>query len=425
MESDKLTGLLKFDDFVDTASKILADNPTGKFVVVSTDISRFKFINYKYGYSVGNILLQDLASTFLEDERCKVAGRPYTDHAAGLFEITGMENKDFEKHIRDIQRRLVMEHKRELPDAALHLNTGICYSKDGDEAFTSLLDGANIARRSVKGDYSVPYAVYSEAMQKRFDADDRIIPIFDRALEEGTIQVYLQPKINASTHELVGSEALTRLLDEEGKIVPPDEFITVLENSGKILDLDRYVMKYVFASIKKWLDEGRQVKPVSINLSKIHFFQETVVDDIITEFEKYGISPDYIEFEVTESVFFEESSLLISQIERIRDYGFKVSVDDFGAGYSSLNLLGILPVDIIKLDKGFIKNCLGNDRGRGIIKGLIKILNEIEMDIVCEGIETSDEERTVYEFGCESMQGFLYDRPIPVSSFEDKYMQLF
>lgn len=200
-------------------------------------------------------------------------------------------------------------------------------------------------------------------------------------------------------------------------------FIPVLENSGKVLELDRYVMTYVFKKIRSWVDAGKEIIPISVNLSKLHFYYDSLVESIITEFDSYNISPEYVEFEVTESVFFEETELIIDKIEKLREHGFKVSVDDFGSGYSSLNLIGILPVDIIKLDKGFIKNSLNNKKGKDIIKGLIKILNEIEMDIVCEGIETHDEERTVYEFGCDTMQGYLYDKPIPVSDFEAKYVK--
>ena len=313
-------------------------------------------------------------------------------------------------------------HKAEYSKTSVHLNTGVCVIDDFDEQITSIIDKANIARRSVKGNYSVPFAMYTKKLQELKEAESRLIPIFEKALENDEILVYMQPKISVTKGKICGAEALTRLIDDDGKIVPPDIFIPVLENSGKVLDLDWYVMKHVFRKIQEWVAEGRDVVTVSINISKIHFYHDSLVEDIIEEFEKYNISPDYVEFEVTESVFFEESELIIDKIEKLRAYGFKISVDDFGAGYSSLNLIGILPVDIIKLDKGFIKNSLNNRKGMDIIKGLIRILNEIEMDIVCEGIETKDEERVVYEFGCDSMQGFLYDKPIPIGDFESKYI---
>jgi len=150
---------------------------------------------------------------------------------------------------------------------------------------------------------------------------------------------------------------------------------------------------------------------------------EQLVEHICELASRYDIPAKYVEIEVTESVFFEEEKLIIDMVEKLREYGFKVSVDDFGAGYSSLNLIGILPVDIIKLDRVFVKDSLKTKRGNDVIKGLIKILNEIELDIVCEGVETPEEEKIISDYGCKEIQGFLYDRPIPVTEFEKKYLE--
>lgn len=423
MEKDKLTGLLLFDSFLSYAAKYLAEcDENDNVIVVSTDLSKFKYINRIYGFQSGDELIRKLAILFMERENCVAACRPYSDHIVGLFNLKNEKVECCNDCVRELQERFVLENKAKYSKASIHLNTGIYLIEDKTEEITSAIDKANIARRSVKGNYGVPCAIYSEELQKRKEGDEKIIPLFEKALEEKSILVYFQPKVNVSAHSVVGAEALTRLQDEDGTIIPPNVFIPVLENSGKILDLDWYVMRFVFNKIEEWIKDGRQPQKISINLSKIHFYYDTLVDDIIEEFRLHNISPEYIEFEITESVFFEEAELIISKIERLRTYGFKVSVDDFGAGYSSLNLIGLLPVDIIKLDKSFVKNSLGNQKGKDIIKGLISILNEIEMDIVCEGIETEEEERIVYEFGCDSMQGFLYDRPIPVADYEKKYI---
>jgi len=421
--NDKLTGLYLFDDFIKVASEIL-DNAKSDdlYVLVSSDFSKFKYINREYSYSAGDKLIKDLAVAFSDEKECLVACRPYSDHILGLFSFKKNEWGTEKERLKKLEEDFCRSHKQDYAKTSVHLNIGICIIEDTQEPITSIIDKANIARRSVKGNYSVPYAVYTQKLQILKEAESRLIPIFEKALENNEILVYMQPKISVKKGGIRGAEALTRLIDDDGHIVPPDIFIPVLENSGKVLDLDWYVMKYVFARISEWLLEGRSVVPVSINLSKLHFYSDSLVEDIIREFEIYDFSPDYVEFEVTESVFFEEADLIIDKIDKLRNYGFKISVDDFGAGYSSLNLIGILPVDIIKLDKGFIKNSLNNKKGMDIIKGLIRILNEIEMDIVCEGIETKDEEKIVYEFGCDSMQGFLYDKPIPVGMFEDKYI---
>ncbi len=423
METDKLTGLLLFDGFLDFAKDYLAKSNTDDHIaIISTDLSKFKYINRVYGFTSGDKLIRKLAELFMGKEECVAACRPYSDHIVGLFNLKDKDVRECVECVRLLQNSFVAENKADYSKASIHLNTGIYEIVDRKEEISSALDKANIARRSVKGNYSVPCAIYTKEMQERREGDEKIIPLFEKAVEERSILVYFQPKVSVSERCVVGAEALTRLQNEDGSIIPPDVFIPVLESSGKILELDWYVMRFVFSKIRDWLDEGKKPQKISVNLSKIHFYYDTLVDDIIREFEKHQISPEYVEFEITESVFFEEADLIISKIERLREYGFKVSVDDFGAGYSSLNLIGILPVDIIKLDKRFVKNSLGNKKGKDIIKGLISILNEIEMDIVCEGIETKEEERIVYEFGCDSMQGYLYDRPIPVSDYEKKYI---
>jgi len=423
MERDKLTGLLLFNDFLKEASDKLAEcNEKDTMLVISTDITKFKYINRLYGYEAGDRLIQQLAEICVMQDGYIVACRPYSDHIVSLFNIGQLTWEEFEEKLKTIQDDFVAQHKTEFPKASLHLNTGVHVIESKYENIASAIDKANVARRSVKGNYNVPCARYNQKIEETKEGDAKIIPIFDKALEDKTILVYFQPKVSVSENAVVGAEALTRLRDDDGSIIPPDLFINVLENSGKILELDWYVMRYVFGKIRQWLDEGKEPKRVSINLSKLHFYYDNLVTDIIKEFDSYNISPEYVEFEVTESVFFEEAQLIINKIEKLRERGFRVSVDDFGAGYSSLNLIGILPVDIIKLDKGFIKNSLGNKKGKNIIKGLISILNEIDMEIVCEGIETKEEEKIVYEFGCDSMQGFLYDKPIPVEDFEKKYV---
>ena len=421
--NDKLTGLYLFDEFIKVASERLEHAEQDKlYVLISSDFSKFKYINRVYSYSAGDKLIKDLADAFSMQQECIIACRPYSDHIMGLFAFNkdswGIEKENLKKLGEDFCKA----HKKEYAKTSVHLNIGVCIIDDPSEPVTSIIDKANIARRSIKGNYSVPYAVYTQKLQVLKEAESRLIPIFEKALENDEILVYMQPKISVKKGGIRGAEALTRLEDEDGHIVPPDIFSPVLENSGKVLDLDWYVMCYVFKKIRKWLDEGRTVVPVSVNLSKLHLYHDSLVEDIIREFEQYHFSPEYVEFEVTESVFFEEADLIIDKIEKLRQYGFKISVDDFGAGYSSLNLIGILPVDIIKLDKGFIKNSFNNRKGMEIIKGLIRILNEIDMDIVCEGIETKAEEKIVYEFGCDSMQGYLYDKPIPVGTFEEKYI---
>lgn len=255
------------------------------------------------------------------------------------------------------------------------------------------------------------------------ESSAKVLPLFENSFRNEAIRVYLQPKISAETKKVVGAEALSRLIDSDGKVIPPVNFIAALEKTGKIVELDFYVLSFICKLIRKWIDEGIEPITISFNLSRIHFFSNTVVEDICKLAEEYNVPPQYIEIEVTESVFFEASEMIVSKVNALRDYGFKVSVDDFGTGYSSLSLIGVLPVDVVKLDKSFVKESLKSPRGSDLMKGIIKILNDIHLEIVCEGVETEEEATAVSEYGCDEMQGYLFDKPIPTDEFENKYIK--
>ena len=282
MERDKLTGLLLFNDFLNVATdKLKESDAEDTMVVISTDITKFKYINRLYGYEAGDRLIQQLAEICVMQEGYVVACRPYSDHIVSLFNIGKLTWEEFEEKLKAIQDDFVAKHKIEFPKAALHLNTGVHVIESKFENIASAIDKANVARRSVKGNYSVPCARYDRKIEETKEGDAKIIPIFDKALEDKSILVYFQPKVSVSENTVVGAEALTRLKDDDGNIIPPALFISVLENSGKILELDWYVMRYVFAKIREWLDEGKTPKRVSINLSKLHFYYDNLVKDII------------------------------------------------------------------------------------------------------------------------------------------------
>lgn len=422
MGRDELTGLNYFDDFIRIAGDLVRKNEK-KYYITSVDFSNFKYINKLYGFEKGNILLQELARhVSIENEYCYVACRPYSDHIIGLFGWEGSDEGKVQEYVRTLNHEFVKIHKKNYPLVGFHLNIGVCPVVDITENITSIVDKSNIARRSMKGNYGATCTIYSEKLMQKTEEEALVIPLFEKALSEETIQVFLQPKISASKQALVGAEALARLFDENGTVVMPAVFIPVLEKSGRIVELDLYVLEYVLRMQREWFDEGKVMIPISVNLSQLHFYNSQLVEEILFLTNKYGVDPQYIEFEVTETVFISETELITEKLEKLRTFGYRVSVDDFGAGYSSLNLIGILPVDIIKLDKAFIKNSLKTERGNEIIKGLIEILNRLNMNVICEGIENKEDEKIINDYGCDEVQGFLYDRPLPHLEFEKKYM---
>ena len=423
MAADTLTGLLQFEDFLAQAGAVICSHKR-PYLIAAADVSDFHYININYGYDVGDEVLCNIAEflrIFLPN--MVLCSRSHSDHFLALVCI---ENIDSERVLHEVQRLkerlkdIISSHAKGISP---NVNVGIYFLNENETNIVAAVDKANIARRTSKSNYNIPCVVYSEHLMDIKENSAKILPIFDDSFRKESIRVYLQPKISPETKRIMGAEALSRLVDDMGNVIPPAKFITALEKTGKIVELDFYVLTFICKLIRKWMDSGVEPITISFNLSRMHFYSPTLVEDICKLVEEYNVSPQYLEIEVTESVFFEAQEMIVKKVEALRDYGFKVSVDDFGTGYSSLSLIGVLPVDVVKLDKSFVQESLKSPRGHDIMKGLINILNEIHMEIVCEGVETQEEEDIVAGYGCNEIQGYLYDRPIPTDEFEAKYIK--
>jgi EAL domain-containing protein (putative c-di-GMP-specific phosphodiesterase class I)/GGDEF domain-containing protein len=422
---DKLTGLPFYEDFLALAEeakekKQLSDDE--QFVVIAMDISNFKFINQIYGYEIGNQLLQSLVNiTVIDNYHCITACRPYSDQILGLYK--NPKDPDlFDYGLKKYNDKFISENTRQFQSVLLHLQCGVYILKDKNEKIVACVDRANMARRSMKGDYSTPYVIFSEEMYKGKEKTSEIISIFEAALKNDDILVYYQPKVNIRTKKLEGAEALSRIKCQDGRIMAPGEYIPILESSGRIIDLDFFVMRSVFHMIKQLLEIGSEPVTVSINLSRIHFYNSRMVEEIIKVFKPFNIPPKYIEFEVTESAFISESGIISDKLIELKQFGFLVSMDDFGTGYSSLHSLSVLPIDVVKFDRSFIKNSTRSPKGLKILSGLISLCKQIDFDVICEGVEDTDEEQIALDCGCEHVQGYVYDKPLPEDEFLLKYI---
>lgn len=423
MQNDSLTGLLTFEDFLSQAGAAICDKSKA-YMIVAADISDFHFININHGYDTGDDVLRDCAEFIrIYLPNTVNASRSHSDHFLLLVSI---ENAGYERVMNEVQRlkeRLKESIAKRAQGVSPNINVGIYFVDEKEMNIIAAVDKANVARRTSKGNYNIPCVVYSEHLMDIKENSAKILPIFDDSFRKESIRVYLQPKISSETKKIIGAEALSRLVDDAGNVIPPAKFIAALEKTGKIVELDFYVLSFICKLIRKWMDEGIEPITISFNLSRTHFYSPTLVKDIEKLAEEYNVPPQYIEIEVTESVFFEAQEMIIQKVSELREYGFKVSVDDFGSGYSSLSLIGVLPVDVVKLDKSFVRESLKSPRSGDLMKGLIRILNEIHLEIVCEGVETPEEEKLVNEYGCDEVQGYLYDKPIPTDEFETKYIK--
>ena len=339
-----------------------------------------------------------------------------------MIEAEGLPEKVFKAKYSDMLSRFSEKTNMEFPLARIRLYLGAYYVEDRDEDIGIIIDKSQYARRSIKANYLTYIAIFRADMEKKAVDEAKIIPMFYSALENNRIEVYIQPKFSIDDERLIGGEALSRIMDNDGNIIPPGMYIDILERTHLISKLDGCVIRKLIEIQKKWMDEGRPLTTISLNLSRVDLLEQGFVDSIHQAIVESGVPSGYFEFELTETVFCENITEITKQIDFLKEKGYKISMDDFGSGYNSLYMLGKIPVDIIKFDRGFVLNSLHGETGRTIMKNLIHTFTEVDFEIICEGIENREEESIVYSCGCNAVQGYLYDKPLPYYIFADKYL---
>lgn len=420
---ESLTRLPYIDYFKKTAGRLMKQDMISP-VVLSLDISNFKFYNQMYGYEAGDKLIERCVYQYCHmNSDCVLAGRIYVDHIILLVEAGHRDRQDFKMKYDTMNRNFSDEINAEFPLARIRVYVGAYFVDNVDEEINLIIDKAQCARRSIKANYAETIAVFTDDMAKKTQSEAGVIPMFFSALDNDRIEVYIQPKFSIEEQQLIGGEALSRIKDSNGKIISPAVYIDTLENTGLVSRLDNYVIMKVIELQKKWMDAGYKLTTISMNLSRMDFWETGFIRRIDDAIRKTGIPAEYFEFELTETIFCENLSEITRQIEFLRNRGYKISMDDFGSGYNSLYMLGKIPVDVIKFDRGFVLNSLGVESGRKIMKNLMNTFKDIQFEVICEGIESREEERIVHECGCNAVQGYLHDKPLPYQAFEDKYMK--
>lgn len=417
-----LTKLPYGDYFKSEAVKIIRHEMVTP-VIMSLDISNFKYFNQVYGYSEGDKLIERCVFRYCHNNPdCVLAYRIYVDHVIMLVEAANRDMDELKAKYDELNTNFTDEINKEYPLARIRMYMGAYIVEDTDMELTRMIDNAQFARRSIKNNYSLNIAFFTEDMEIRTHQEAGVIPAFFSALENDRIKVYIQPKFSISEQRLIGGEALSRIIDVDGNVISPAVYIDALETTGLIARLDNCVIMKVIELQKKWMDQGYELTTISMNLSRVDFWEPGFVrriDNVITE---SGVPKEYFEFELTETIFCENLDSVTKQVEFLREQGYRISMDDFGSGYNSLYMLGKIPVDVIKFDRGFVLNSLGVESGRKIMKNLMKTFKDIEFEVICEGIESREEEKIVQECGCNAVQGFLHDRPLPFEVFEEKYL---
>ena len=416
---DPLTKLYKQDVFVEKTRQELAKHKDKQYLIVYSDIWNFKYVNETFGYDTGDNILRDWADIIIKEIPNSIfAGRVCYDHVVGLREVAvGLSEEEILDDLNQTKRKIERQLKNDYPGSNFTLNTGaFCVQNDMMDV-SAALAYANMARKLAKRS-TTRCMLYTDAMRKDANREIALVSSLEDAIKRREFTVYLQPKVGCKNKKVVGAEALVRWKKQNGETIYPDEFIQVFEKYGCIVDLDYYVYEEVFRFIRHRMDEGKPVLPISLNVSRAHMADTALIYKIEELIEKYQIPTQAIEFEITESLYMEKLPGLNDVLDYFRTRGFVLSMDDFGTGYSSLNAISTMPVDVIKMDKIFMKNDGFRKNDRIIITHIITMANELQKKVLCEGVETDEQKEFISSVGCDSWQGYLFSRPVPIPEFE-------
>lgn len=411
-EYDTLTGVYNMQTFYARAAQLIRERPEREHSIIRMDIDRFKVINDLYGLEEGDRLLKTIAEALHElmHER-GVCGRLSGDIFCVCADYTREETLGF---INAMTERLATYPlaSRVVP------SFGICRLDSPDTPISVLCDWANLALKTVKGNVFVNHAFYDETLRNRILDEKSIESQMNAALEQGQFELYLQPKVYIPTSRIIGSEGLVRWAHPAAGIIPPDRFIPLFEKNGFVIRLDEYIWEQACITLRRWLDQGLTPSPVSVNVSRMHIHDTRLCEKLASLIARYRLPPHLLELELTESMFLGHSDMLLETVNTLQKQGFLLSLDDFGAGYSSLNMLKSLPIDIIKIDRGFLGEVATTPRSRTVVRHTIALARDLDMQIIAEGVETDEQAAFLLDAGCALAQGFHYSRPVPVAEFE-------
>ena len=422
-EKDTLTALPNMRAFLQSAQVLIEEHPEEEYEIVRMDIERFRIISEMFGIDEGDKLLKFIAVKIQEylDEEDEVA---YCRIASDVFAMCiPVHSYSVDTMIQKLQKA-VTEYPKNY-EVVLSFGRYYVTKEDREQKVpvSNLVDRAAAAQITIKGNYLQHVAVYDESIRKKEADEAMILSEMNHALENGEFQVYLQPKVNMQTGKIIGSEALVRWQHPGKGLISPAAFVPAFEKNGFIIEIDKYMIRNTCAIIRRWIDSGIPVYPVSVNLSRLNLYNKRIIQDIREYVEEYQIPREYISFEITESAFSGDNSYIKILAEKLQKEHFKVLMDDFGSGYSSLNTLKEIPVDVLKIDLKFLPAGENDEKANLIIKHVVEMAVDLDLMIIVEGVEREEQVEFLTKIGCKIAQGFYYYRPISVLEYEAKVTQ--
>lgn len=416
--TDTLTGIHNIEGFKLENEKLLKEHNRAEYTLLNFDIKQFRYLNRELGYMAGDELLIHIAKCL---ETIAIQGETYARIGNDQF-LLMFFNKESEENTREyvgnLEEKISKWESRYNGYYYVKLAFGINHIHQEDTDIMGSIEKANIARKSIKDDYGTSISIYDKTIQSRIDRDKELENAMPLALKNGEFKLFIQPKYDLITERIVGGEALVRWIKEDGTIIMPDDFILLFEKTGTIYDMDMYMLEQLCKFIHTETNDGKSTVPISINQSRGYMYKPDYVDTICEKLKNENVSPEMIEIEITENIVYTDLDKLLMVIETLHQKGFSISLDDFGAGYSSLNVLKDLRVDVIKLDRFMLSKTLNSDREKTVVANIIRMAKELHMFIVAEGVETIEQTKFLRECGCEMAQGYYYSKPVEVSEFQ-------
>ncbi len=413
------TNIYNLNYLNDNYKSIVKRMGIGNCAYFTIDIDNFKYVNNLMGYEAGNDILSIISEVMKENSKEKELVIRVGGDIFGM--IIAESSQDaiicrIEEIYEGINKRISALYTQR---ANINFSCGVCIIEDGASTVKQVVDKSNFARKSAKNSYSESIIFFDEKMQETIKNRMEIEEDMESALVKKEFLIYLQPKVNMITGKLYGAEALVRWQHKTKGFMMPGVFLPVFEENGFILTLDYYVFEEVCRLKRKWYDMGKNFPIVSVNMSRLHIYDKNFIYNLLEIAKKYDIEPQELEIEVTENAFFEDSQMLLAFTDDLKRVGFKVSIDDFGSGFSSLNMLKDINADVLKIDRNFLISMDKNDgKGKKILKNVIAMARDLKIDIVTEGVENIGQIEVLTNYGCEIAQGFYYAKPMSVEEYE-------
>lgn len=412
--NDMLTGLYNINTYFKSVQNIFKRNPNKRYVIVCLDVEKFKYINDRYGFREGDRLLSYIGKK-LQERSAKygiVASRLSSDVFSFLDEEKNVNSEELGAEVQSWIKNYSM-------DFEVRILVGIYHVESKNIPVRLMCDRANLAIATIKNNYLTNVAEYNKNVRENMFLQHELLNETEKAFKDNEFKVYLQPKYDLRSNKIMGAESLVRWEHPQRGIIPPTDFIPLFEKNRLITRLDEYVWEETCRRIREWIDRGFVPIPVSINISRVDIYSPDLIDKLIRCTNKYNIDRHFLEIEITESAFTNDENQIIDVVDELRRNGFTVLMDDFGSGYSSLNILKDISVDIIKIDTRFLEPGKNeNNKGREILESVIRMAKWIGLQIVAEGVETNEQKNFLIELGCYYAQGFYFSEAVSEEDFE-------